>query len=81
MRELKASGHYVIITTSRLMQECGGNVGAVIASCGNATLKSLADLQAPRVLCSLLCSHHLHSHLLYLHSFQQLFLQLLSIFC
>jgi len=47
VRELKASGHYIIISTSRLMLELNGNVGAVIARCGNATLKSMADLAIP----------------------------------
>ena len=47
VRELKASGHYIIITTSRLMQECGGNVGAVVAACGNVTLRTLEILQIP----------------------------------
>jgi hypothetical protein len=47
VRELKASGHYIIISTSRLMLEKQGNVGAVIAACGNATLKSMEDLQIP----------------------------------
>lgn len=97
VRELKASGHYIIITTSRLMQvcgamapstglqvppalfgatgtgpsssdalsiltssartrvrlparptqECGGNVGAVVAACGNVTLRTLEALQIP----------------------------------
>ena len=41
------SGHYVIISTSRLMRECGGNVGAVIAACGHETLKTLAKLEIP----------------------------------
>ena len=47
VRELKASGHYIIISTSRLMQECGGNVGAVVAACGNVTLRTLEALQIP----------------------------------
>ena len=47
VRELKASGHYIIITTSRLMEEHGGNVNAVIAACGNVTLQKLAELEIP----------------------------------
>lgn len=47
VRELKASGHYIIISTSRLMLEKQGNVGAVIAACGNSTLKSMEDLKIP----------------------------------
>ena len=47
VRELQASGHYIIITTSRLMEEHGGNVNAVIAACGNVTLGTLADLEIP----------------------------------
>jgi hypothetical protein len=47
VRELKASGHYIIISTSRLMLEMRGNVGAVIAACGNSTLKSMEDLNIP----------------------------------
>ena len=35
VRELHESGHHIIITTSRLMQEKNGNVGAVVAACGN----------------------------------------------
>ena len=47
VRELKASGHHIIITTSRLMQECGGNVGSVMAACGNQTLRMLESLDIP----------------------------------
>jgi len=47
VRELHESGHHIIITTSRLMHEMGGNVGAVVAACGNQTLSMLAALQIP----------------------------------
>ena len=47
VRELKEAGHFIIISTSRLMQECGGNVGAVIAKCGHQTLTTLASLNIP----------------------------------
>ena len=47
VRELKASGHHIIITTSRLMEERSGNVGAVIAQCGHSTLQTLAALEIP----------------------------------
>jgi dTDP-glucose pyrophosphorylase len=47
VRELKESGHHIIITTSRLMQQCSGNVGAVVAACGNQTLSMLEALQIP----------------------------------
>mmetsp|Transcript_36127 Transcript_36127/g.84397 ORF Transcript_36127/g.84397 Transcript_36127/m.84397 type:complete len:805 (-) Transcript_36127:85-2499(-) len=47
VRELKLFGHYIIITTSRLMSEHGGNVNAVIAACGNVTLQTLAELDIP----------------------------------
>lgn len=47
VRELHAAGHHIIITTSRLMQECGGNVGAVVAACGNQTLRVLESLNIP----------------------------------
>ena len=47
VRELKASGHHIIISTSRRMQECGGNVGAVVAACGTQTLNTLEALQIP----------------------------------
>ena len=35
VRELKQSGHHVIVSTCRGMQEFGGNVGAVIAACAH----------------------------------------------
>ena len=44
---LLSTGHYIIITTSRMMDSKHGNVGQVIAACGNATLKTLADLNIP----------------------------------
>jgi len=47
VRELKEAGHFIIISTSRLMRECGGNVGAVIARCGHQTLTTLASLNIP----------------------------------
>ena len=47
VRELHASGHHIIITTSRLMQEKGGNIGAVVAACGNQTLRMLETLDIP----------------------------------
>lgn len=47
VRELHASGHYIIISTSRLMLELNGNVGAVIAACGNQTMTSMAALHIP----------------------------------
>lgn len=47
VRELKAAGHYIIVTTSRLMLDLNGNVGAVIAACGNVTLQSMAKLDIP----------------------------------
>ena len=47
VRELHESGHHIIISTSRLMQECSGNVGAVVARCGNQTLATLEALQIP----------------------------------
>lgn len=47
VRELKLFGHYIIITTSRLMSEHSGNVNAVIAACGNVTLQTLAELDIP----------------------------------
>jgi len=47
VRELKQSGHHIIISTCRGMQEHGGNVGAVIAACGHQTLQTLKDLDIP----------------------------------
>ena len=47
VRELKQSGHHVIVSTCRGMQEFGGNVGAVIAACGHQTLQTLKDLDIP----------------------------------
>jgi hypothetical protein len=47
VRELKEAGHHIILTTARLMQEEGGNVGAVVAKCGPATLRMLEELEIP----------------------------------
>ena len=47
VRELKQSGHHIIISTCRGMQQHGGNVGAVIAACGHQTLQTLKDLDIP----------------------------------
>ena len=47
VRELYESGHHIIITTSRLMQEKQGNVGAVVAACGNQTLHMLEEVHKP----------------------------------
>ena len=47
VRELHESGHHIIITTSRLMQEKNGNVGAVVAAIGNMTLQKLEELNIP----------------------------------
>eukprot|EP00965_Chrysotila_dentata_P137015 4532256-Pleurochrysis_carterae.AAC.1 len=47
VRELKLFGHYIIITTSRMMADLGGNVNAVIARCGFVTLQTLAELSIP----------------------------------
>ena len=47
VRELKQAGHYIIISTSRLMNETGGNVGKVIASCGYSTLRVLDEFKIP----------------------------------
>ena len=47
VRELHESGHHIIISTSRLMQEKQGNVGAVVAACGNQTLHTLEEFQIP----------------------------------
>jgi len=47
VRELKAAGHYIIIASSRGMQEYGGNVGAVVAACGPQTLRTLQSLEIP----------------------------------
>ncbi len=42
MRQLKAAGHYLIISTARHMKTCDGNVGRVIARQGKITLDWLA---------------------------------------
>ncbi len=47
VRELHASGHHIIITTSRMMQEKGGNIGAVVAAIGNQTLRMLEEFKIP----------------------------------
>ncbi|KAL1521269.1 hypothetical protein AB1Y20_020938 [Prymnesium parvum] len=47
VRELKEAGHHIIISTSRLMRETGGNVGVVIATCGHETLRMLEQFKIP----------------------------------
>ena len=47
VRELKQAGHHIIISTSRLMRETGGNVGQVIATCGHQTLRALEEFNIP----------------------------------
>ena len=42
MRQLKAAGHYLIISTARHMKTCEGNVGMVVARQGAVTLEWLA---------------------------------------
>src|ERR1043165_8231428 len=43
LKELKASGHYIIIQTARHMKTCQGNVGQVVKRVGEITLKWLSD--------------------------------------
>lgn len=38
LRQLRASGHYVIIQTARHMKTCNGNVGLVVKRVGQITL-------------------------------------------
>jgi len=38
LRQLKAAGHYLIISTARHMKTCDGNVGRVVARQGKVTL-------------------------------------------
>jgi len=38
LRQLKAAGHYLIISTARHMKTCNGNVGMVVARQGQVTL-------------------------------------------
>jgi capsule biosynthesis phosphatase len=38
LRELRAAGHYIIISTARHMKTCEGNVGKVVARLGATTL-------------------------------------------
>lgn len=47
LKQLKASGHYIIIFTARHMKTCNGNVGAVLARQGKATLDWLHRYQIP----------------------------------
>jgi capsule biosynthesis phosphatase len=47
LRELKASGHYLIINTARHMKTCQGNLGAVAAKISLITLKWLEKNQIP----------------------------------
>ncbi|KJE92888.1 hypothetical protein CAOG_03776 [Capsaspora owczarzaki ATCC 30864] len=47
VRELKAAGHYIIISTARRMKTHGGNVGAVIKDIGWITLNALETNQIP----------------------------------
>jgi capsule biosynthesis phosphatase len=42
LRQLRAAGHYLIISTARHMKTCGGNVGLVVARQGAVTLDWLA---------------------------------------
>jgi len=42
LRQLKAAGHYIIISTARHMKTCQGNVGMVVARQGAVTLDWLA---------------------------------------
>jgi capsule biosynthesis phosphatase len=42
LRQLKASGHYIIIATARHMKTCEGNLGKVLARQGAVTLNWLA---------------------------------------
>jgi capsule biosynthesis phosphatase len=41
LRQLKAAGHYLIISTARHMKTCGGNVGQAVARQGGVTLEWL----------------------------------------
>lgn len=43
LRQLKAAGHYIIISTARHMKTCAGNVGQVVARQGAVTLNWLAQ--------------------------------------
>lgn len=43
LRQLRASGHYIIIQTARHMKTCNGNVGRVVQRVGEITLKWLKD--------------------------------------
>ncbi len=47
LRQLKAAGHYLIISTARHMKTCQGNVGQVIARQGSATLDWLKQFDVP----------------------------------
>ena len=47
VRDLHESGHHIIITTSRMMQEKGGNIGAVVAACGPETMRMLEQFNIP----------------------------------
>jgi capsule biosynthesis phosphatase len=42
LRELRAAGHYIIVSTARHMKTCSGNVGQVVARQGAVTLNWLA---------------------------------------
>jgi capsule biosynthesis phosphatase len=43
LRQLRAAGHYVIITTARNMATCESNVGKVIKNVGRITLQWLDE--------------------------------------
>ncbi|REK10857.1 MAG: capsular biosynthesis protein [Planctomycetota bacterium] len=47
LRQLKAAGHYIIISTARHMKTCQGNVGMVVARQGAVTLDWLARHEIP----------------------------------
>lgn len=47
LKELKAAGHTIIISTGRHMKTCQGNVGLVLARQGQVTLEWLARYGIP----------------------------------
>ena len=47
LKALKASGHYIILNTSRHMRTCDGNVGMVVARQGKTLLTWLDDHEVP----------------------------------
>ncbi|MCX6770001.1 MAG: HAD hydrolase family protein [Candidatus Micrarchaeota archaeon] len=47
IRKLKAAGHTIIIHTARHMKTCEGNVGAVVARVGPATIQWLHEHKVP----------------------------------